>query len=277
MREFWRTLSSHRSGLAGLGFVVLLLAAALAAPLLFPGDPDQIGEDITLAPSLHHLLGTDDLGRDILAGIVYGTRVSLTVGVMSALVATVVGSLIGALAGFQGGLIDLVVMRVSEIFQVVPTFILAALIVALSGSGLTQIITVIAVLAWPQTARLMRGEVLRIKRLEFAAAMRCMGIRETRILLFEIMPNALAPVLTVGTLIVGQSILLEAALSFFGLGNPDVVSWGRILNRGQQFLGSAWWMSLFPGMAIFLTVLSFNLLGDAIGVALDPRHGQRGR
>jgi peptide/nickel transport system permease protein len=160
---------------------------------------------------------------------------------------------------------------------VVPSFILAALIVALSGSGLPQIITVIAILAWPQTARLMRGEVLRIKRLEFSAAMRCLGLGEARILALEIVPNAVPPVLAVGTLIVGQAILLEAALSFFGLGNPDVVSWGRMLNHGQQFLGSGWWMSFFPGMAIFLTVLSFNLLGDAIGVALDPRRGGRGR
>jgi peptide/nickel transport system permease protein len=277
MKEFSRALFSHRSGVVGLCFVVLLLAAALAAPLVFPVDPDQISEDILVAPGSSHLLGTDDLGRDIFAGVVYGARVSLTVGVMAALAATVVGSLIGALAGFRGGMVDLLVMRVSEIFQVVPSFILAALIVALSGSGLPQIITVIAILAWPQTARLMRGEVLRVKRLEFAAAMRCMGIGEARILAFEIIPNAVAPVLAVGTLSIGQAILLEAALSFFGLGNPDVVSWGRMLNHGQQFLGSGWWLSFFPGMAIFLTVLSFNLLGDAIGVALDPRRGGRGR
>ena len=162
-------------------------------------------------------------------------------------------------------------MRIAEVFQVVPSFILAAVIVALSGPGLTRVVSVIALLAWPQAARLMRGEVMRVKGLEFVDAVRCLGVREPVILATEVIPNALAPVLAAGTLIVAQAILLEAALSFLGLSSADLVSWGRMLNSGQRFLYNAWWLSVFPGAAIFLTVLAFNLLGDAVGAALNPR------
>jgi peptide/nickel transport system permease protein len=224
-----------------------------------------------LAPSWAHPLGTDELGRDVLIGIVYGVRVSITVGFAAALVATILGATIGAAAGYYGGIFDLLVMRISEVFQVVPSFILAAVIVALSGPGLSRVVMVIALLAWPQVARLMRGEVMRIKQLEFVDAVRCLGMRESVILTTEVIPNALAPVLAAGTLIVAQAILLEAALSFLGLSSADLVSWGRMLNSGQRFLFNAWWLSLFPGTAIFVTVLAFNLLGDAIGSALNPR------
>jgi peptide/nickel transport system permease protein len=261
-----------RTGLLGGGFILLLAIAAVTAPLFLPLDPNQISADAMEAPSAAHLLGTDDLGRDVMTGIIYGIRVSLTVGFLAALAASLLGSVIGALAGFYGGIIDLLVMRVSEVFQVVPSFILAAVIVALSGPGLTQIVAVIALLAWPQLARVMRGEVMRIKQLDFVDAVRCLGIGEASILTREIMPNAFAPVLAVGTLVVGQAILLEAALSFFGLSSPDVVSWGRMLNSGQRFLFNAWWLSFFPGVAILLTVLAFNLLGDAVGAALNPRN-----
>ncbi|HLI12062.1 MAG TPA: ABC transporter permease [Alphaproteobacteria bacterium] len=271
MLKAWRRFATHRPGLAGGAFVLLLALAGVAAPLLAPADPSQIGNQIMLPPSLQHLMGTDELGRDVLSGVIYGIRVSLTVGFLAALAASLLGAIIGALAGFYGGFFDLLVMRISEVFQVVPSFILAAVIVALSGAGLMQIVAVIALLAWPQTARVMRGEVLRIKRLEFVDAVRCLGIGEGAILAGEIVPNALAPMLAVGTLIVGQAILLEAALSFFGLGSADVVSWGRMLNSGQRFLFNGWWLSFFPGTAIFLTVLAFNLLGDAIGAVFNPR------
>jgi peptide/nickel transport system permease protein len=178
---------------------------------------------------------------------------------------------VGAAAGFYGGTMDLLTMRITEMFQVMPTFVLAAVIIALSGPGLMQIIIVIALLAWPQTARIMRGEVLRIKRQDYVFAVRCLGISEQTILWREIIPNALAPTLAAGTLIVGAAILLEASLSFLGLSSPGVVSWGRMLNVGQRYLFTAWWLSVFPGTAILLTVLAFNLLGDAIGTALNPR------
>ncbi|MFI5014150.1 MAG: ABC transporter permease [Hyphomicrobiales bacterium] len=271
MHRAWQRFLAYRVGLAAAIYVLALVLIAIATQLLPGFDPHQLSNEVMQPPSATHLLGTDELGRDVLTGIIYGVRVSIGVGFAAALAATVIGVLIGATAGFYGGIFDTLVMRVSEVFQVVPSFILAAVIVALSGPGLTRVVTVIALLAWPQIARLMRGEVMRVKGLEFVDAVRCLGVREPVILATEVIPNALAPVLAAGTLIVAQAILLEAALSFLGLSSADLVSWGRMLNSGQRFLFNAWWLSLFPGAAIFLTVLAFNLVGDAVGSALNPR------
>jgi len=271
MPRFVQRFFAYRAGVASGAYVALLALVAVAS-LLVPGiDPHQISDQAMAAPSLEHLLGTDELGRDMLTGILYGTQVSLAVGVSAAIGATLLGVLLGAAAGFYGGWLDLAVMRVAEMFQVVPSFILAAVIVALSGTGLAQVVAVIMLLAWPQIARITRGEVMRIKQLEFVDAVRCLGRREWEILASEVVPNAMAPVLAAGTLVVAQAILLEASLSFLGLSSADIISWGRMLNAGQRFLFNAWWMSVFPGLAIFLTVLAFNLLGDAIGSALNPR------
>src|SRR5215510_4584592 len=271
MRRFWPRFVSERVGLAAAAYV-LVLTLIMLAPEVMPGsDPHAITSEVMLPPSAAHVLGTDELGRDVLLGILHGIRVSLTVGFAAALGATVLGVVVGAMAGFYGGVLDLIFMRVSEVFQVVPSFILAALIVALSGPGLPQVVAVISLLAWPQVARLMRGEVMRLKHMEFVDAIRCLGTREFTILAGEIIPNALAPALPAGSLIVGQAILLEAALSFFGLSSAEIISWGRMLNSGQRFLFNAWWLSVFPGASIFLTVLAFNLLGDALGSALNPR------
>ena len=262
---------AYRAGVASASFVAVLVLIA-AGTFVAPGlDPHQISDAAMVAPSIEHLFGTDELGRDMLLGILYGSQVSLAVGLSAAIGATLLGVLLGAAAGFYGGWLDLAVMRISEMFQVVPSFILAAVIVALSGTGLAQVVAVIVLLAWPQIARITRGEVMRIKQLEFVDAVRCLGVRESTILATEIVPNAIAPVLAAGTLVVAQAILLEASLSFLGLSSADIVSWGRMLNAGQRFLFNAWWMSVFPGVAIFLTVLAFNLLGDAVGSALNPR------
>jgi peptide/nickel transport system permease protein len=269
--RFLQRFLAYRAGVASGGYVAVLALIA-AITFLLPGvDPHQISDLAMAPPSTDHLLGTDELGRDMLLGILYGSQVSLAVGVSAAFGATFLGVLLGAAAGFWGGWLDLAVMRISEMFQVVPSFILAAVIVALSGTGLTQVVAVIVLLAWPQIARITRGEVMRVKQLEFVDAVRCLGVREWTILATEVVPNAMAPVLAAGTLVVAQAILLEASLSFLGLSSADIVSWGRMLNAGQRFLFNAWWMSVFPGLAIFLTVLAFNLLGDAIGSALNPR------
>ena len=265
---------AERVGVVAALYIAALVVIALAVQL-WPGvDPHQISSAVMQPPSLEHLLGTDELGRDVFTGLIFGIQVSLTVGFAAALAATLIGIVIGAVAGYYGGALDLLVMRISEIFQVVPSFILAAFIVALSGPGLSRVVAVIALLAWPQVARLMRGEVMRIKHLEFVDAVRCLGIDEGAILTKEVIPNALGPVLAAGTLIVAQAILLEAALSFLGLSSADLVSWGRLLNSGQRFLFNAWWLSVFPGLAIFVTVLAFNLLGDAVGAALNPRQAR---
>jgi peptide/nickel transport system permease protein len=240
-----------------------------------PYDPAAISNDIMMGPSAKHWLGTDDLGRDVFAGMCQGIQVSLTVGFAAAIAASVLGILIGSVAGFMGGRTDLGLMRFSEMFQVMPSFILAAVIVAIAGPGLARVVAVIAILAWPQIARVIRGEVLRIRQLEFVDAVRCLGFREGTILFQEIIPNALPPVLAVGTLIVGQAILLEASLSFLGLSSANLISWGRMLNNGQRFLFNAWWLSFFPGAAIFLTVLAFNLIGDSVGAVLNPKGEQK--
>jgi len=272
--SFARRLAEHPGALMGGVFILLLLVLALTADILPILDPHALSNDSTHPPSAQHLLGTDELGRSVLAGVIHGTRVSLTVGFFAALVATFIGILVGAAAGFYGGWFDTAVMRIAEFFQVIPSFILAAVIVAMSGTGLAQIIAVVGLLAWPQVARVMRGEVMRVKQLEFVDAVRCLGISEHRVLFGEVIPNAVAPVLAVGTLIVGQAILLEASLSFLGLSSAELVSWGRMLNSGQRFLYNAWWMSFFPGTAIFITVLAFNLFGDGVGAILNPRNAR---
>ncbi len=268
----WRVGIRHKAGLAGAIVIAVLLVVALFAPALVTVDPLALSDDILQPPSAMHRLGTDDLGRDVLAQLIYGTRVSLLVGAAAALATTLLGTLVGGVAGYAGRWLDATLMRVAEFFQVMPTFILAVLVIALAGPGLTRVVLVIAVLSWPQTARIARGEVMRLARLEFVDGLRCLGVPESRILVLEILPNALGPVIALGTLIIGNAILLEASLSFLGLSDPGAVSWGRLLSAGQRFLFSAWWLSVFPGMAIFVTVLAFNLMGDALRDILDPRH-----
>ncbi len=269
-----RALVRGPVGAASSAFVAIVAVLAMAAPWVSRTDPDQITNDVLLAPFSQAVLGTDELGRDVLIGLLYGLRVSLLVGRLAAAAATLVGIAIGALAGYFGGWIDTALMRITEVFQVMPSFILAAVIVALLGPGLTRVVLVIAILSWPEAARVMRGEVLRVKQLEYVDAVRCLGIGELSVMIREVIPNALGPVLAVGTLIIGRAILLEASLSFFGLSSPDSVSWGRMANSGQQFLFAAWWLSVFPGIAIFVTVLMFNLFGDTVGRALNPRYAR---
>jgi len=271
MRDRWRRFRRGPATLGSTLFVLLLVVVALGAERVAPHRPLAMSTHIFVPPSAAYPLGTDQLGRDVLSGLVYGARVSLEVGVAAAAAATLFGILAGTLAGYYGGVMDALLMRTSEFFQVLPTFVLAALLVALWGPGLTRIVGVIAVLAWPRTARLTRGEVMRLKQREFVAAVRCLGMSDGRIIGREILPNALPPVIATGALIVGQAILLEASLSFLGLSSPDLVSWGVLLNSGQRFLFSAWWLSFFPGMAILATVLAFNLIADGIIDALNPR------
>jgi peptide/nickel transport system permease protein len=271
MRSFASRFARQRAGVAAALFVALLVGISIAVPLVGVGDADRITNDVLIGPSQLHPLGTDDLGREVAVDLLRGVPVSLIVGFAAAAAASSLGIVIGAASGHYGGIADLAVMRLAEIFQVIPSFILAAVLVALSGPGLLRVVAVIALLAWPQVARVMRGEVLRVKHLDFVDAVRCLGFREGYVLFAEVIPNAIAPVLAVGTMIVGQAILLEASLAFFGLSDVDIVSWGRMLNSGQRFLFNAWWLSFFPGVAIFCTVLAFNLLGDAIGATLDPK------
>jgi peptide/nickel transport system permease protein len=272
MRTSLATLSRIPTAWISGGVIAVLVLAGLAGPaVLSLQSPLAISMDILEAPSSAYLLGTDELGRSVLSQIILGVRVSLTIGLLSALSASIGGAFVGGVAGYFGGALDLLLMRVAEMFQVMPTFILAAMIVAILGAGEMRIILVIALLSWPQTARLIRGDVLKLKQMDFVSAVRCLGVGEFRILLREVVPNAIGPVIAFGTLTVAQAILLEASLSYFGLSSPEVVSWGRMLASGQRFLYQAWWLSVFPGLAIFMTVIAFNVFGDCVRDALDPR------
>ncbi|MET3926673.1 ABC transporter permease [Devosia sp. 2618] len=271
MRELFQRLAGSPAGFIAGGFILLLILITIIVPLIYSVNPMAISSNALFPPSPQHLLGTDELGRDVLQLLIHGVRVSLSVGLISALVASVLGVLIGAWAGYFGGRIDMFLMRVAEIFQVLPTFVLAAVIVAMLGPGTTRVIAVIAILAWPQIALVMRSEVYRVKQIDFVDAVRCLGYSEIYILVREVVPNALRSVVALGTLIVGQAILIEASLSFLGLSSPDVISWGGMLNSGQRYLFNAWWLSVLPGIAIFLTVLAFNFVGDALNAALNPK------
>lgn len=249
--------------------VAVLILTAVFAPLLFPVDLNELGDDSLLPPSASHLFGTDEYGRDVFHLVVAGTRNALTVGIATAVSVGLVGVAVGAASGFVGGRTDDFIMRVTEFFQVLPAFIVAAVFVVMLGSGTLGVIFVISVLGWPQIARVVRGEVLRLRELEFVDTMRCLGLRDTEILAREIVPNAIPAAATLGTLVVGRAILIATSLGFLGLGSSGPETWGGLLNRGQAFIGQAWWLSVFPGLAIVITVVGFNLLGDAIGANLE--------
>ncbi len=261
-----------KRGTASVLLVGLLVGLAVFAPLLAGFDPLQGSVD-ALAPPLSpaHLLGTDDLGRDIWAELAYGARVSLVVGLVSAAAGLAIGVTVGALAGYVGGWTDAGLMRLAEFFQTLPRFVLALIVIALFGPGIGKVILVIAILSWPQTARLVRSSFATLRRAGFVDAARLGGMPGSRIMLREILPNAAGPIIVLGALDVATAILLEAGLGFFGLGDPNLPSWGGMLNEAQQYLRSAWWMAAFPGLAIALAVLGFNLLGDALADRLDPK------
>ncbi len=268
--SIWNRLLQSRSAAAGLTIVSVALLIACCGPLL-NGNPSSIGPDAFLPPGSGHWFGTDDLGRDMLLRMAYGAQVSLLVGFSAAACSAFLGIAAGSLAGFAGGKLDELFMRIAEAFQVVPQFFLAILIVALFGPSLFKIVLVIGVLSWPSTARIVRAEFLKLRGQDFVIAARLAGCSRFSLIFSEILPNALPPVIVNASLQIASAILTEANLSFLGLGDPDKVSWGQLLFSAQSFLSQAWWMALFPGIAILLTTLGFNLLGDGLNDLLDPR------
>ena len=277
LTEFWKVFRKSLAGVAGLGLVAAMVLVALTAGVIASTAPTTLSRESLQPPGPAHWMGTDDLGRDILAGVVYGTRISLLVGFLTAGASTLIGIGVGGLAGYHGGRLDDLRMRFTEFFMVVPRFFLALVIVAMFGASLWGIILVLTILSWPTTARLFRAEVLRLKSQEFVLAARAMGCSDGRILFEQLLPNALAPVIVSISVQVAYAIILEAGLSFLGLGDPANRSWGVMLANAQQFLRRAWWMATFPGLAIFLAVLGFNLIGDGVNDALNPRLKTRGR
>lgn len=266
------SLRRHPGALIGLALLALVVAVALAADWLSPGSAWQARGEPLLAPlqDRAYPLGTDMLGRDLLAGLIHGARVSLLIGGVSTAVAVLLGVTVGALAGYRGGLVDDLLMRLTEFFQTVPGFAMAIVLVAIFQPSLASITLAIAVVSWPPVARLVRGEFLSLKQREFVQAAIVVGLSERRIILSQILPNAASPIIVMASLMVASAILTESALSFLGLGDRNLMSWGFMIGAGRTMLRDAWWLSVFPGLAILLTVLAINLVGDALGEALTP-------
>jgi len=268
----WRQFRRNTAAVAGVVVVLVVGLTAVAAPLLTAHDPVRSGADIMRPPGLSHPFGTDDLGRDIFAGVLFGGRTSLTIGLVAALVSTAIGMVVGAAAGYYGGVVDELLSKVTEIFMVVPKFFLAILLVALLGPSIWTVTFSIAILSWPSTARIGRAEFLALREREFVLASRAIGKANGRIMLKEILPNAMPPILANTSVLVSQAIISESGLSFLGLGDPSAVSYGLLLYNAQSLMHvGAWWTSVFPGLALFLTVLGLNSAADGLNDALDPR------
>jgi peptide/nickel transport system permease protein len=266
------TSDTRLTGVAvGMALTLALVIVAVFAGAIAPVDPFASVAPPLSPPSRAHALGTDDLGRDLLAGIVHGARTSLLVVLSVTLLASVIGVAIGAVAGYRGGSTDDVLMRLTEFVQVVPRFFLAVLVIALFGPGLDRLALVLGLTSWPAIARVVRAETLSLARREFVEAAHALGARATRVLVRHVLPNALPAAVVVVSVNAGTVILMEAGLGFIGLGDPHAISWGYLANNAQRFLRVAWWMALFPGAAIALAVLGLNLLGDGLNDLLDAR------
>jgi peptide/nickel transport system permease protein len=272
-REFWTRLKRNRMAMTGLALVLGLFVVSIFAPWLAPYDPNLIDlKQVLMPPSPSHYLGTDTLGRDVLSRIIFGARVSLKVGFVAVGLATLIGLFIGALAGYYGGWVDQGLMRLVDLMLCFPAFFLILAVIAVLEPSIWNIMVVIGLTGWMGIARLVRAEFLSLREREFVTAARALGAGDTRLILRHMLPNALAPVMVSATLGVAGAILTESALSFLGLGvQPPTPSWGNILTAGKDNIEIAWWLSVFPGLAILITVMSYNLLGEGIREAIDPR------
>lgn len=269
----WSQFKRQRLALAALGLVVVLGLVALIAPWLAPFSPDHYDlNQILEAPGFQHWLGTDDLGRDVLSRLIFGSRVSLSVGFVAVGIYVAIGILLGALAGYYGGWIDMLISRAIEVMMCFPTFFLILAVLAFVGPSIYNIMIVIGVTQWTGIARLIRGEFLRFREREFVLAAKQAGASDSRLIFKHILPNALAPVLVSASFGVASAILTESSLSFLGFGvPPQVPSWGSILSQSQSYMDVAWWLTLSPGLAIFLTITAYNLVGEGLRDAIDPR------
>ncbi len=272
MRDFLRVFLSRPIPLVGLVIFAVIVALALLAPLLFARGPFTIVGMPLLPPGAPGLLaGSDVLGRDMAVGLAYGARISLLVGITSTLCAAGIGVLLGAVAGYYGGWLDDLLMRVTEFFQIIPSFVLLMVLVAFMQPSLSSTVIGIALITWPQVARVVRGEFLSLRGREFVQAARTLGMGDVRIIFTQVLPNALPPIIVVGSMMVGSAILTESALSFLGLGDPNLLSWGSMIGGSRSAMWVAWWTTVLPGLAIMVTVLALNFIGDGLNDALNPR------
>ncbi|MEK9970338.1 MAG: ABC transporter permease [Ferrovibrio sp.] len=279
MKAVVKALLRNPGSLIGLIILAIVLVIAIAGPLVFPQSPWRMVQRPFLPPGAisGFLFGTDALGRDVTAGLIHGARVSLLVGLISTLAALVIGVPLGAAAGYAGGRVDDALMRFTEFFQTIPSFALAIVLVAIMQPSIYSIVAAIAIVSWPPVARLVRGEVLSLRSREYVQAAIVTGHSNSWIIWREILPNTVSPIIVLASLMIATAILLESSLSFLGLGDPNLMSWGYMVGAGRTVIRQAWWITVFPGIAILLTVLSLNLIGEGLNDALNPRMAKEGR
>ena len=274
--DFWKRFSRNRSAVLGLAILILVLFMAAIAGVIYPNDPFSLAGKPLSGPGLNgFVLGSDSLGRDVASGIAHGAKTSLLIGLIATLAAVFIGIIFGAFAGYYGGRIDDFLMRITEVFQTIPSFVFAILLVAIMKPSIESIVIAITVVSWPGVARLVRAEFLSLKNREFVQACHTLGMSDVRIMLREILPNCLSPIIVIGSLMVATAILIESGLAFLGLGDPNIMSWGFQIGAGRTMLRSAWWVCTFPGVAILVTVLAINLVGEGLNDALNPRLRER--
>jgi peptide/nickel transport system permease protein len=271
MKSFRSRFLGNPRVVIGLAWLALVLLMAVFAGWLAPRDPFAIVGAPFAEPAGKFLFGTDSLGRDVLAGLIHGSRTTLLIAVLATLAAVAFGTAVGALAGYYGGWVDDLLMRMTEFFQTIPSFLFAIVLIAVLSPSATNLVIAIAVVSWPPIARVVRGEVLSVKSREFVQAAVVAGQRDLAILATQVLPNTLSPLIVTGSLLVATAILVESALSFLGLGAPNQMSWGFMIGAGRSFLRDAWWLVTVPGIVILLTVLSINLVGEGLNDALNPR------
>ncbi|NVN89486.1 MAG: ABC transporter permease [Desulfuromonadales bacterium] len=270
---FWQRLKRNPLALAGGCVVLLLFVVSLLAPVIAPVDPNTIEAwQVLSPPSLQHWFGTDELGRDVLSRVIFGARISLKVGFVAVGIAVSIGTVVGLVSGYYGGVMDTILMRLVDIMLCFPAFFLILAVITFLEPSIWYIMMIIGLTSWMGVARMVRAETLSIREMDYITAARCIGCSDLRIIFRHILPNALSPVLVSATLGIAGAILTESALSFLGIGvQPPTPSWGNILTSGKDYIEFAWWLSLFPGLSILITVLAYNLLGEGIRDALDPR------
>jgi peptide/nickel transport system permease protein len=271
MRGFVSRFVRHRPAVLGLLLLLAVVLAAVLAPVLYPASPFELVGRPFQPPLGQYPLGTDMLGRDLAAGVLHGARTTLLVGLVATVFAVLVGVTVGGLAGYFGGRVDALLMRLTEIFQTIPFFLFAILIVAVMTPSLSSVILAIAVVSWPPMARLVRGEFISVRNREFVQSCVAMGMGHLRIIGVHILPNTLSSIIVTASLMVATAILIESGLSFLGLSDANTMSWGFIIGSGRSVLRTAWWICAIPGLAILLTVMSINLVGDGLNDALNPR------
>ncbi|MCX5853013.1 MAG: ABC transporter permease [Deltaproteobacteria bacterium] len=271
--DFWKRFSKNKMAFAGSVFVALLFIVSIFAPWIAPCDPNQINlQRVLMPPSGDHFFGTDQLGRDVFSRMIWGARISLKVGFVATGIAILIGAVLGAVSGFYGRWVDAVIMRFVDIMLCFPAFFLILAVIALLEPSIWNIMIIIGLTGWMGITRLVRADFISLKERDFVLAARAIGAGDLRIIFVHILPNAMASILVAATLGVAGAILTESALSFLGIGvQPPTPSWGNILTAGKDNIDIAWWLSLYPGMAILVTVLGYNLLGEGIRDSLDPR------